>query len=102
MDGSRRAGEGTASALLCSSAGAKRNAPLGPSASSVHNDVTVTTGASVHPPLAPVSVNLATKAHAARSGYAPRACMAQAAPCPVLVMPTTPSGTSWGQGWGGH
>lgn len=60
-------------ALLCSPAGAKRNAPSGPSASSAHSAVTVTTGASAHLPLAPANVSLATKVHAARSGCALRA-----------------------------
>lgn len=78
-------------------AGAKRNARLGPSASSAHSAVTVTTEASARPPPAPASVILATKAPAARSGCAPRDCMAWAVPCPAPVMPTTPSGTSWGQ-----
>lgn len=80
--------------LLCSPAGAKRNAPSGPLASSAPCAVTATMGVSVHPPPVPASVNLATKAHAARSGCAPRACMAQAAACPAPVMPTTPSGTN--------
>lgn len=94
MDGSGRAGEGHNLNPLCCPAGAKRSAPSGPSASNARSAVTATTGASVRPPLAPVSVNLATKAHAARSGCAPRVCTAQAVPCPALVMPTTPSGTS--------
>lgn len=47
--------------------------------------VTATTEVSVHRPQEPVSVSLATRALAARSGYAPRACMVQAAPCPVPV-----------------
>ena len=92
--------------LLCYPAGAKRNAPSGPLASSAPCAVTATTGVTVLPPPVPASVNLATKAHAARSGCAPRACTAQAAACPAPVMPATPSGRSWGrvsrgQGWGG-
>lgn len=80
--------------LLCYPAGAKRNAPSGPLASSAPCVVTATMGVSVHPPPVPASVNLATKAHAARNVCAPRACTAQAAACPAPVMPTTPSGTN--------
>lgn len=47
--------------------------------------VTATMEVNVHQPQVPVSVNLATRALAARNGYAPRACMAQAAPRPVPV-----------------
>lgn len=89
---------GTASAPVCCLAGAKRSAPSGRSASSALSAVTATMGASARPPPAPASVSLATKAHAARSGCAPRDCMAQAAPCLAPVMPTTPSGMSWGPG----
>ena len=90
---------GTASAPFDPPTGAKRNAPSGPSASSAPSAVTATTGASAHPPPVPASVSLATKAPAARSGCAPRACTARAAPCPAPVTRTTPSGTNWG--WGG-
>lgn len=51
----------------------------------------------VHQPQGPVSVSLATRALAARSGYALRACMAQAAPCPAPVTLRTLSGMSYGQ-----
>lgn len=97
LGGSGRAGEGHSLTPLCYPAGAKRNAPSGPSASSAPSAVTATTGASVRPPPALVSVSLATKALAARSGCALRACMAQAAPRPAPAMSTRPSGRSWGR-----
>lgn len=78
--------------ILCCPAGAKRNAPWGPSASSVPSAVTAAMEVSVHPRPAPASVNLATKARAARSGCALRACTAQAAACPAPAMLTTPLG----------
>lgn len=53
------------------------------------NAVTATMEVNVHQPQGPVSVSLATRALAARSGYALRACMAQAAPCPAPVTPRT-------------
>lgn len=78
--------------ILCCPAGARRNAPWGPSASNAPSAVTATMEVSVHPRPAPASVNLATKARAARSGCALRACTAQAAACPAPAMLTTPLG----------
>lgn len=83
--------------LLCSPTGAKRNVPLELLVSGALSAVTATTEVNVHRPQVPVSVSLATRALAARSGYAPRACMAQAAPCPVPVTLRTLSGMICGQ-----
>lgn len=85
------------SILLCSPTGAKRNVPLELLVSGALSAVTATTEVSVRRPQAPVSVSLATRALAARSGYALRACMVQAAPCPVPVTLRTLSGMICGQ-----
>lgn len=53
------------------------------SASGALSAVTATMEVNVHRPQVPVSVSLAIRARAARSGSARRACMARAAPCPV-------------------
>lgn len=82
---------------LCSPTGAKRNVPSERSVSCALNAVTATMEANVHQLRVPVSVNLATRALAARSGCAPRACMAQAALCPAPVTLRTLSGMSYGQ-----
>lgn len=81
---------------LCSPTGAKRSVPLELSVSGVPSSVTATTEVNVHRPQGPVNVNPATRALAAKSGCAPRAGMAQAAPCPVPVIPKTLSGMSCG------
>lgn len=70
---------------------------MGLSVSCALNAVTATMEVNVHQPQVPVSVSLATRAPAARNGYAPRACMAQAALCPVPVTLRTLSGMSYGQ-----
>lgn len=85
------------SILLCSPTGAKRNVPLELLVSGALSAVTATMEVNVHQLQVPVSVSLATRALAARSGYALRACMAQAAPCPVPVTLRTLSGMNCGQ-----
>lgn len=99
MQISKKPSKGSAhsSILLCSPTGAKKNVPLELSVSGALSAVTATMEVNVHQPQVPVSVNLATRALAARNGYAPRACMAQAAPRPVPVTLRTLSGMSYGQ-----
>lgn len=93
----QEAQQGLRSILLCSPTGAKRSVPLELSVSCALSAVTATMEVNVHPPQAPVSVNLAIKVLVARSGYAQRASMARAAPCPVPVTRRIQSGMSCGQ-----